>query len=180
VSSDPSPAFGLAGAPREVAVGVVRRAFGLGGEVFVHPDPDLAEDFPVGRRYRVTGPPGPAELTVADSWVHRGLQVVRFEEVTDRDGAAALREAVLWRAADPDDLDEDAFWAGELVGLPVVDGDGNPLGTVDALLDGTAHDYLVVGEVLVPAVADIVTVEPDRVVVRPPPGLFDPDAAELA
>jgi 16S rRNA processing protein RimM len=166
--------------PREVAVGVVRRPFGLDGEVFVHPDPDLGEDFPAGRRYRVAGHAQLTELTVTDSWVHRGLQVVRFAEVADRDAALALRDAVLWRAADADDLDEDAFWTEDLVGRPVVDAEGHPLGNVDGVLDGTAHDYLVVGDVLVPAVADLVTVEPDRVVVRPPPGLFDPESGEQA
>ncbi len=161
-------------------MGVVRRPFGLGGEVFVHPDPDLAEDFPAGRHYRVEGAAGLAALTVADSWVHRGMQVVRFAEVADRDAAAALRDAVLWRAADAEDLDQDAFWTEELVGRPVVDDQGRSLGTLDGVIDGTAHDYLVVGEVLVPAVAELVTVEPERIVVHAPPGLFDPEEAERA
>lgn len=171
----------MPGPPAEVAVGVVRRPFGLTGEVFVHPDPDLGEEFPAGRRFRAAAPSAPAtEVTVASSWTHRGRRIVRFEGVDDRDAAVALRDAVLWRASDAADLDEGAFWTGELVGRPVVDQDGRPLGVLDEVRDGTAHDYLVVGGVLVPAVADLVTVEPDRIVLRPPPGLFDPAEAEEA
>jgi 16S rRNA processing protein RimM len=173
---------------REVAVGVVRRPFGLQGAVFVHPDADLEEPFPARRTYRVAGaagPDAPAQLTVADSFVHRGLQVVRFAEVGDREAALALRDAVLWRQAQRDDVDPDTFWADDLVGKPVVDSRGRRLGAVAGVLDGTAHDYLAVtdregNEVLVPAVAEMVTVERERVVVRPPRGLFDPASAEEA
>lgn len=173
---------------REVAVGVVRRPFGLRGEVFVHPDADLAEPFPVGRTYRAAGaadPGAPAELTVAESFVHRGLQVVRFAEAGDRETALALRGAVLWRVAERDDVDADTYWADDLVGKPVVDTRGRRLGAVAGVLDGTAHDYLAVttptgDEVLVPSVSELVTVERERVVVRPPRGLFDPESAEDA
>jgi 16S rRNA processing protein RimM len=202
----------VAPATREVAVGVIRRPFGLRGDVYVHPDPDLAEPFPPGRRYRTARPavtqpsaPGPdpsvpdpspadpspadpdlpAELTVADSFVHRGLQVVRFEGVADREAASALRDAVLWRDADGDDIGADTWWTTDLLDRTVTDPEGNPLGTVVGVTDGPAHDYLVVSdpqerEVLVPLVADLVTITLDRITVSAPPGLFDPDDAAEA
>ncbi len=169
-------------AAREVTTGVVSKAVGLRGEVLVHPDPDLGEPFVAGAAYRTRGPSGgpgvPPTLTVAASTLHSGRRVVRFRGVADRSGAEALRGLVLVRDADAADLDEDAVWADDVVGLPVVDPDGGPLGTVAALADGPAHDYLVVGtpdgrEVLVPAVAALVAVEATRVVVTPVPGLFD-------
>lgn len=169
--------------PRQVVVGVVRKPFGLHGEVFVHPDPDLDDAFPVGARYDLAGRPGP--VTVRESWLHKGLRVVRFDGVEDRDAAAALRGAVLSRAASAGDLDEEAFWADDLVGRPVVDPDGHRLGTLAGVQDGTAHDYLVIAapdghEIPVPAVEELVRVEGDRIVVQPVPGLLDLDEADEA
>lgn len=170
--------------PREVAVGVVRKPFGLGGDVFVHPDPDLDDAFPVGARYRTSTAAGAAgpELRVAASVLHRGLRVVRFDAAGDRSAAEALRDLVLLRDFEDADLardpDAEAHWADELVGRPVVEPGGDRVGTVADLLDGPAHDYLVVTttdgrEVLVPAVTAFVTVEADRVVLTPIPGLID-------
>lgn len=166
-----------------VAAGVVRRPFGLRGLVYVHPDPDVADPFPPGRTYDVQGAEGlPASLTVAESVLHGHRRVVRFEGVDDRDGAVALRDAVLVRAARAGDLDDDAFWTADLVGSSVVT-DGVEVGTVTAVTDGTAHDYLVIAdrsgrEVLVPAVAELVAVERGRVIVAPVPGLLDPEQQE--
>ena len=169
---------------REIAVGVIRKPFGLRGEVFVLPDADLGEQFEVGGRYAVrgAGPGVPGELVVESTMLHRGMRIVGFVGFEDREGAVALRDAELWRHADGFDLGADAFWADDLLGRAVTDTDGTALGTLTAVRDGAAHDYLVVTEpggreVLVPAVAELVTVEPDRVVLRPLPGLLDPSEA---
>ncbi|MPZ88690.1 MAG: 16S rRNA processing protein RimM [Nitriliruptorales bacterium] len=171
---------------REVAVGVIRRPFGLRGEVFVHPDPDLDDEFSIGERFRAV-PPTPnqeaRELTVDGTMLHRGMRIVSFAGVDDRDSASLLRDFVLWREAYGEDLDAEAFWASDLLGLPVVDEHGAAVGEVTGLRDGPAHDYLVLTpahgrEVLIPAVAHLVTVETDRVVLRAMPGLLDLDQAE--
>jgi 16S rRNA processing protein RimM len=167
---------------RRVVAGVVRRPFGLRGQVFVHPDPDLGDEFPPGATYRTADGP----LTVGESMLHRGLRVVRFAGVEDREAAAALRNRILERDAAADDLDADdgsAFWTDQVLGKPVTSPAGAALGTVADLRDGAAHDYLVVAapdgrEVLVPAVAELVEVTPDGVVVQSLPGLFDEDAEE--
>lgn len=176
---------GEASGEREVVVGVIRRPFGLRGEVFVHPDPDLDDEFAVGEVFRAV-PPGPdqepRDLTVDGTMLHRGMRIVSFAGVDDRESASLLRDFVLWREASGEDLDAEAFWASDLLGLPVVDEQGAALGEVTGLRDGPAHDYLVLTaggrEVLIPAVADLVTVESDRVVLRDMPGLLDLDQAE--
>jgi 16S rRNA processing protein RimM len=147
--------------------------------VFVHPDPDLDDEFPVGGRYRLRD----GTVTVRESWLHKGLRVVRFDGVDDRDAAAGLRDAVLWREASQDDLDEEAYWADDLVGRAVADHEGRPVGWVAGVQDGPAHDYLVVAvtdgpEVLVPAVQELVRVEDERVVLADVPGLLDPGEAD--
>jgi 16S rRNA processing protein RimM len=173
-------------AERQVVTGVVSKAFGIRGDTYVHPDPDIADAFPVGRTYTVTAPgreDAPPSLTVAASRLHSGRRVVRFEGVEDRTAAEALRGLVLSLAAGDVPLADDAVWADEVVGHEVVDGEGAVVGIVEATLDGPAHDYLVVartdgGEVLIPAVEALVRIEAERVVVQAIPGLLDPDMEE--
>jgi 16S rRNA processing protein RimM len=107
--------------------------------------------------------------------------VVRFVGVEGRDAALALRGVRL--EVDPASIasDVDAIWADELLGREVVDAGGALVGVVDGVLDGAAHDYLVVaradgGELLIPAVEELVDLT-DPVVIHGPPGLVDPEQA---
>jgi 16S rRNA processing protein RimM len=80
--------------------------------------------------------------------------------------------------ADRRSLDDDEFWADDLVGLTAVNPDGAVLGRVSGVDLGDAQDRLIVTtpegtEVLVPFVDPIVgEVGDDTVVVDPPEGLF--------
>lgn len=164
--------------PDRVAVGVVGKALGLRGEVYVRPDPDVEHDFAPGQEY----PADPAALVVASSRLHSGRQVVQFEGVTDRDAADLLRGTILTVPRDDVDLDEDAYWSADLIGREVVDDAGDLVGVVEQTRDGFAHDYLVVarpdgGEVLVPAVEELVEVTDDRVVIHAIPGLLNDEDA---
>lgn len=159
-----------------VVAGVVAKPFGIRGEVFVFPDPDIADEFPVGGRYLVMGAPG--ELWVAASRDHSGRRVVRFDGVEDRDEAEALRGTVLGLPRSQTALAEDALWTVDLIGRQVVDDDGVIVGVVEGARDGTAHDYLVVtrpdgAALLVPAVVEFIDVDADPIVLHPIPGLLD-------
>jgi len=156
-------------------VGVVAKALGLAGETFVRPDPDLDEPFPPGAAYASSRG---GELVIASSRLHSGRQVVRFDGVDSREAAEALRGTELRRPRADIPLDDDAFWTDELIGREVLDDSGAVVGVVEAVADGAAHDYLVVarpdgGEVLLPAVAELVEVGADHVVVHAIPGLLD-------
>jgi 16S rRNA processing protein RimM len=98
--------------------------------------------------------------------------LVAFEGVTDRDGAEALRGAIL--EGEPlDDLPEGEWWVHDLVGAEVVDLAGRGLGRIEAVEANPAHDLLVLeGGRLVPIVF-VVETAPGRVVVDPPAGLLD-------
>jgi 16S rRNA processing protein RimM len=166
-----------------VAVGAVGKPFGVHGEVYVHPDADLAEPFAPGRSYRATKPgeapqAGGRRLTVEWSKVHAGRQLVRFRGVEDRDAAQLLRGTVLLVPRTEVPLEGDAFWTDDLLGREVVDASGELVGSLESVLDGSAHDYLVVarpdgGEVLIPAVAALVDLSGERIVVQRIPGLLD-------
>jgi len=108
--------------------------------------------------------------------------VVHFVGVDDRAAAEQLRGVRLMAAAGeraPID-DPDEFYATDLIGLDAVTIDGADLGPVRDVLHAAGADYLVLEldgrERLVPFVSAIVpTVDigGGRVIIDPPPGLFE-------
>lgn len=163
----------------DVVVGAVGKPFGIHGEVYVHPDPDVGHDFPPGTVYVAGG----RTLTVARSRLHGRRRVVAFAEASDRGAAEELRGTVLTLSREDVELEEGAVWLDDVLGCEVVDADGALIGVLESVLDSPAHDLLVVarpdgGEVLIPAVDELVEIRPDRIVVEPPPGLLDADAAD--
>lgn len=114
--------------------------------------------------------------------------VVFFEGIDDRTAAESIVRAILWieqdAAAAP--AERDAWYDHQLVGLEVVR-DGAVVGRITRVDHLPAQDLLVVAvagtEVLVPFVSAIVPevdVAGGRVVVTPPPGLFEdgPDESD--
>lgn len=183
-----------------VVVGVVGKPFGVRGACYVRPAPDVAHDFAPGCTYAVTGSPGAAEtpqqLEVVGRLDHGNRTVLSFAAVDTREAAEQLRGTVLALARSAVALPDESLWAEDVLGAPVVDPAGTTIGEVTALADGPAHDYLVVtrpggAQVMVPAVAELVTVEMPadddpsgatraRVVVQPVPGLLEPGDAVVA
>lgn len=149
-------------------IGTVVKPHGLRGEVIV----DLVTNRPEQRLAPgcvLTTDRG--SLEVDASRPHQGRWIVSFAGVTDRNGAEALRGAVL--SAEPLD-EEGALWVHELVGAEVVDTGGRSFGLVEAVEANPASDLLVLaGGHLVP-LAFVVARRPDGgVVIDPPAGLFD-------
>jgi len=173
----------------QLVVGRVGRPHGLRGEVTVEvrtDDPDRR--FFVGSSL-ATVPEERGPLTVAESHWHSGRLLVRFAGFEDRNAAEELRETIL--AIDSDELepleDPEDFYDHDLIGLQVVTAAGEPVGAVSDVLHH-GQDLLVIegagprsgAEILVPFVAAIVPevdVAAGRLVIDPPPGLLDPDAA---
>jgi len=173
----------------QLVVGRVGRPHGLRGEVTVAVRTDDPDQRFVAGSSLDTIPPERGPLTVAAARWHSGRLLVRFAGYEDRDAADALRDTML--AIDSDQLtpltDPEEYNDHDLIGMHVVTVAGEPVGTVaDVLHHG--QDMLVVdgagpragAEILVPFVAPIV---PDvdmaagRLVIDPPPGLLDPQAA---
>ena len=149
-------------------VGRVVKPHGIRGEVVV----DLISNRPEERLAGgsvLESDRGPLE--VITSRPHQGRWIVAFAGVADRNGAEALRGAVLSAEA----LDEDgALWVHELVGAQVMDTGGRQLGAVEAVEANPASDLLVLeGGHLVPLVFVVERRVDGTVVIDPPPGLFD-------
>lgn len=166
--------------PPRAVLGTVGKPFGLAGDVYVWPDPDLGDHLAAG----LVCDAGDRTLEVAQVRSHRGRPVVHFAGVDDRDAALELRGAQLEVDRATVGAADGAVWVDELLGREVVDAAGELVGVIDSVLTGAAHDFLVVartdgGEVLIPAVDELVDLgEGDvPVIVDGPPGLLDPDQA---
>jgi 16S rRNA processing protein RimM len=171
-----------------LTVGRVVRAHGVRGEVLVEVRTDDPLDrFAAGSVLGTEPAAGPLTVEYArgqTASAARGVRlIVAFAEVTDRNGAEALRGTGLTvdsaEVADIDDPDE--FHDHQLTGLAAVDRDGTALGEVVRVEHLPAADLLVVrrpsgGEALVPFVSAIVPevdVAAGRIVLTPPDGLLD-------
>ncbi|GAT72998.1 RimM protein [Microbacterium sp. HM58-2] len=127
-------------------------------------------------------------VTVREYRVMNGNPVVFLKDVDDRTAAESLVRAILWIEQDVDEVEDDAWFDHQLVGLDVVR-DDTVVGRVVRVDHFPAQDLLIVKsgdqEVMVPfvqAIVPTVDVAAGRVIVTPPPGLFEelPDAEDDA
>lgn len=173
----------------QLVVGRIVRPHGVRGELVVEvrtddPDVRLAAGVVLATEPAAAGP-----LTVTRARWHSGRLLLSFDGVTDRDQADQLRGIMLVvDSADLEDIgDPDEFHDHQLIGLAVIGPGGEHVGEVADVLH-YGQDLLVVAgsgpregaEIMVPFVAELVPevdLEAKRLVIDPPPGLLDPEAA---
>lgn len=184
----------------QLRVGRLVKAHGLKGALKL----ELYTDDPDGRF--VTGAVFTLQVPESSPWHGKTVTVREFrwmnshpvvflDGIDDRSAAESIVRAILWIDQDTAaSAEEDAWYDHQLTGLEVVR-DGEIVGRVVRIDHLPAQDLLIVRtgvdrEVLVPFVKAIVPevdVAAGRVVVTPPPGLFedladadeDPAASEL-
>jgi 16S rRNA processing protein RimM len=115
---------------------------------------------------------GDRTLVVASARPHQGRWLVRFEGITDRNGAEELRGVTLVGEA-LDDPGEGQIWVHDLVGEEVRDTRGTALGRVTAVEANPAHDLLVLDDGTIVPIVFVVDREGGVVIVDPPDGLLD-------
>lgn len=167
----------------QLVVGRIGRAHGIKGEVSVEVRTDEPELRLAPGAVLATDPASTGPLTIATGRVHSGRLMLRFEGVSDRTGAEALRNTLLIAEVDPTQTPEDPeeFYDHQLIDLDVVTVDGREVGRIAEITHLPYQDLLVVrrpdgGEVLIPFVGEIVPeidLEEQRAVIDPPPGLLD-------
>ncbi|MFJ4174252.1 ribosome maturation factor RimM [Microbacterium sp. NPDC089696] len=118
-------------------------------------------------------------VTVREYRVMNGNPVVFLDDVDDRTAAEGLVRAILWIDQDVDEVEDNAWFDHQLVGLDVVR-DDVVIGRVARVEHMPAQDLLIVKageqEVMVPfveAIVPTVDVSAGRVIVTPPAGLFE-------
>lgn len=173
---------------REVRVARLGKPHGIQGEVTVELFTDSPESrFIQGNVFTLRSGGGSSkvfsELTVQKARWNKSIMLLKFVEFSDRNTAESLRNSELYAEPEESDVDEEAWYADDLIGLSVHPDDfENPaLGDVSGLITGDAQDLLEIRlsdgrEVLVPFVEEIVP-EIDKVrgaiVITPPPGLLE-------
>lgn len=190
-----------AGGKNQLRVGRLVKAHGLKGALKL----ELYTDDPAGRfvpgaeftlQVPEASPWHGKTITVREYRLMNGNPVVFLEGIEDRTGAEELVKAILWIDQDDatEEAEDDAWYDHQLVGLDVVREDV-VIGRVARVDHFPAQDLLIVrvgeDEIMVPfvtAIVPTVDVAAGRVIVTPPPGLFEelpeaddtPDASAAA
>jgi len=162
-------------------VGRILGAHGIRGDVLVRRFGEAAEVLDRGRALRLERAGHEMTLVVASSRPHKGVWLVTFEGVPDRNAAQALAGSVLTvDESELPPLEEGVYYHFELVGLEVVTDSGIVLGKVTGILETGANDILEVrgpkGEVLLPMIEPVlkeVDRDAGRIVVHLLPGLIE-------
>jgi 16S rRNA processing protein RimM len=152
--------------PGLLEIGHLRRAHGVRGQINVQLATDRLERLQPGSRWFARD----GWLTIKAAAPHQDRWLVAFEEVGDRATAQRYTNTPVY--AEP--LDDDTeLWVHELIGSDVVDTTGAARGRCVAVVANPAADLLELDSgALVPMVF-VVDRAPGRIVVDPPPGLFE-------
>lgn len=173
-AGSPSP-----GEPVFLAVGKLGRPHGVRGEIFLH----LMTDFPERLRAGVKVFLGPAYDPIEIKAVrgHKNALLLNLSGYATPEAVAALTNRYLFvRADDRPVLPEGEYYHHQLIGLQVVDEQGQVLGSISEILETGANDVYVVlppkgAEILLPAVEDVileVDLPNQRMLVRLIPGML--------
>lgn len=134
-----SPA--AAAAPQWVALGVFTQPHGVSGRIKVKSFTEPADDF--AKHPTLTDERGtPYKLKITGHT--QGLTIVEIEGVTRREQAELLRgkKIGILRAELPQLKDPNLYYTDDLIGMAVVDRQGNPFGTVRTVANYGAGDIL--------------------------------------
>ena len=173
--------------PARIAVGVIRKSHGVRGEASIEPWTDSADRFTELDDVTLVSPDESKtrEVLIETARVHQGRALVKFSGI---ESPEELRELHNWTVEIPEaqarELEEDEYFLHDLVGLTLVDADGNERGVVTETYEGGGGILLSVRKVdgktfELPFAADICTeidLAAKRMTVNLPEGLDDLDA----
>jgi 16S rRNA processing protein RimM len=177
-----SGAQGRAPEPRYLAVGRIVGVHGVRGEVraqILTQDPHrfrLLKQVFLGLEDQE-----PVPWRLEGYRLHKGQVLLKLKGCEDRNTAETFRwQLVQVPLAEALPLNEDEVYEYQLLGLSVWTQDGEPLGTIEEIIETGANDVLVLssperGEILVPATDDViqqVDLDAGRMVVALPDGLL--------
>jgi len=132
-----------AGEPAILVVGKIRRPHGVTGEVLV----EIYTDFPerLAPKTRVFVGAAHQPLTIRTCRPHKDGLLLTFEDIITPEQVGLLRNQLLYiTAAERPPLPEGEYYHHQIVGLNVVDENGQELGKVIEILETGANDVYVV------------------------------------
>jgi len=137
--------------------------------------------FSRGARLRCETREGSETVRIAAVRPHKDRLLIRIEGVDDANAAERYAGAVFYAGREKLDVNEGEYLDVDLIGCAVDGVDGRAYGPVESVLHYPASDMLVVGGRMVPMVRAIVLeidIPAKRIVIDPPAGLLDDDAAQ--
>ena len=170
-----------------IAIGVIRKAHGVRGEASVEPWTDSADRFAELKSVTLVSPDDSRtrEVAIESMREHQGRALLKFSDI---ESPEELRELHNWTVEIPEaqarELEEDEYFLHDLVGLTLIDTDGNERGVVTETYEGGGGILLSVRKAdgrtfELPFAADICTeidLAAKRMMVNLPEGLDDLDA----
>ncbi|HET7036167.1 MAG TPA: ribosome maturation factor RimM [Thermomicrobiaceae bacterium] len=158
-----------------LSIGVIVGTQGLQGQVKMQIWSHFPERIPELTEIYLDDEASPRRLERAQ--VSGGIAVLKVQGIDDRNAAEELRGTVVRiPASDAAPLAEDEYFHFQLIGLPVFDEAGTPLGELAEILETGANDVYIVRDrqgrdLLLPALKSVVLdidLERRRITVRPP------------
>lgn len=147
------------GEPIYLSVGFLRRPHGLKGEIIMDLHTDFPERMKVGRELLVGDKHQP--MKIVGIRPHQSSVLIKFENVNTPETAGLYRNQWVYVKTEDVPLPEGQHYKYELVGLNVVDEDGNALGELVDILETGANDVYIVRddsgkELLLPAIPSVI------------------------
>jgi len=141
-------------------MGRIVGAFGVRGWVRLQPFTQTPESLVAYPEWWIGGESGWQPLRIEEAQAQANSVVAKIAGCDDRDAAALYRgkEVAVSRGAFPEAGENEYYWA-DLIGLEVVNDQGENLGTVAEIFDTGSNDVLVVTgerERLIPFLAHVV------------------------
>lgn len=167
-------------------VGKIVNTQGIKGEVRVISKTDFSEErYQKGNRlYLFQENKQPIELIIKSHRKHKNFDILSFENHPNINDVEKYRDGILKISKDEiGELEDNAFYYHEIIGLEVFDETGASLGKIKEILSPGANDVWVIGsnqkgakDILIPYIESVVkevNVSESKVVVEIPEGLID-------
>ena len=135
--------------------GKIVNTHGIRGEVKIQPWADSPEVLCALPALYIDGAP----VALRSARVHKGNVIALLEGVSDVDQAMLLKNKVVWLNRDDLRLPEGTFFLADLIGLRVVDEEGQEVGILNEVLSPSRQQvYVVKGdrELMIPAVPQFI------------------------
>lgn len=148
------------GEPAFLAVGKLRHAHGVHGEMFMEIWTDFPDRLQPGTTLYLES--GVEQLCMTKCRKHRDGLLMTFEGYTSPEGVSRFRNQVLFvKTADRPPLAPGEYYHHQLISLNVITDQGSAIGTVAEILGTGASDVLVVrsnvgADVMIPIVDDFI------------------------
>ena len=148
------------GEPLYLSVGFLRRPHGVHGEIIMDLHTDFPERLRKGRKLFLGE--GHKPVTLEAMRPHAKGILIKFETIDTPEEAGQFRNQWVYAAVkDLPPLPEGQHYQHELIGMNVVDENGNPLGELEEIMETGANDVYVVRddlgkELLLPNIPSVV------------------------